>query len=103
MVTDLDSHLVERVLESLDAELRRRERILAAADAKDLMDYQVKRLVDTELGRLPRLVLVIDEFAAMVREIPDFVPGSDRHRAARAVARDPPDSGDAAAGWCCHR
>ncbi|MDX6263508.1 MAG: segregation ATPase FtsK/SpoIIIE, family [Kribbellaceae bacterium] len=75
MVTDLDSHLVERVLESLDAELRRRERILAAADAKDLVDYQVKRQVNTELGRLPRLVLVIDEFAAMVREIPDFVPG----------------------------
>lgn len=75
MVTDLDSHLVERVLESLDAELRRRERILANADAKDLVDYQVKRQVNTELGRLPRLVLVIDEFAAMVQEIPDFVPG----------------------------
>ncbi|WP_328332295.1 FtsK/SpoIIIE domain-containing protein [Kribbella sp. NBC_00382] len=75
MVTDLDSHLVERVLESLEAELRRRERILADADAKDLVDYQAKRLVDPSLGRLPRLVLVIDEFAAMVREIPDFVPG----------------------------
>lgn len=75
MVTDLDSHLVERVLESLEAELRRRERILAAADAKDLPDYQAKRLVNPELGRLPRLVLIIDEFAAMVREIPEFVPG----------------------------
>nr|WP_238357121.1 FtsK/SpoIIIE domain-containing protein [Kribbella italica] len=75
MVTDLDTHLVERVLESLDAELRRRERILADADAKDLPDYQAKRLVNPELGRLPRLVIVIDEFAAMVREIPEFVPG----------------------------
>ncbi|MGW6196254.1 FtsK/SpoIIIE domain-containing protein [Kribbella sp. NPDC055110] len=75
MVTDLDAHLVERVLESLDAELRRRERILANADAKDLPDYQAKRAVDPELARLPRLLLVIDEFAAMVREIPDFVPG----------------------------
>jgi S-DNA-T family DNA segregation ATPase FtsK/SpoIIIE len=75
MVTDLDAHLVERVLESLDAELRRRERILAAADAKDLPDYQAKRAVNPELGRLPRLLLVIDEFATMVREIPDFVPG----------------------------
>ncbi|MGC4936465.1 FtsK/SpoIIIE domain-containing protein [Kribbella sp. DT2] len=75
MVTDLDTHLVERVLESLDAELRRRERILADADAKDLPDYQAKRLVNPDLGRLPRLVIVIDEFAAMVREIPEFVPG----------------------------
>ena len=75
MVTDLDSHLVERVLESLEAELRRRERILAAADAKDLPDYHAKRAVDPELARLPRLLLVIDEFAAMVSEIPEFVPG----------------------------
>lgn len=75
MVTDLDAHLVERVLESLEAELRRRERVLAAAGAKDLPDYQAKRLVDPGLVRLPRLILVIDEFAAMIREIPDFVPG----------------------------
>lgn len=75
MVTDLDAHLVERVLESLEAELRRRERVLAAAGAKDLPDYQAKRQLDPELVRLPRLLLVIDEFAAMVREIPDFVPG----------------------------
>ncbi|MFK4083718.1 FtsK/SpoIIIE domain-containing protein [Kribbella sp. NPDC020789] len=75
MVTDLDSHLVERVLVSLDAELRRRERILAAADAKDLVDYQLKRAADPSIARLPRLLLVIDEFAAMVAEIPDFVPG----------------------------
>ncbi|MGW6281454.1 FtsK/SpoIIIE domain-containing protein [Kribbella sp. NPDC055071] len=75
MVTDLDSHLVQRVLTSLDAELRRRERILAAADAKDLPDYHNKRTVDPKLRRLPRLLLVIDEFAAMVKEIPEFVPG----------------------------
>ncbi|WP_405063541.1 FtsK/SpoIIIE domain-containing protein [Kribbella sp. NBC_01505] len=75
MVTDLDPHLVERVLRSLDAELRRRERVLAAADAKDLPDYQAKRIADPELARLPRLLLVIDEFATMAREIPDFVPG----------------------------
>ena len=31
MVTDLDAHLTERALESLDAELRRRERLLADA------------------------------------------------------------------------
>jgi DNA segregation ATPase FtsK/SpoIIIE, S-DNA-T family len=75
MVTDLDAHLVERVLESLEAELHRRERVLAAAGAKDLPDYQAKRAVDPKLARLPRLLLVIDEFAAMVREVPEFVPG----------------------------
>ena len=39
MVTDLDTHLVERALTSLGAELRRREHLLAAAGAKDLEDY----------------------------------------------------------------
>ena len=39
MVTDLDTHLVERALASLSAELTRREHILAAAGAKDIEDY----------------------------------------------------------------
>ncbi|MFJ5216335.1 FtsK/SpoIIIE domain-containing protein [Streptomyces sp. NPDC088354] len=75
MVTDLDAHLVERALESLGAELRRREHVLAAADAKDHPEYQAKRAADPSLKPLPRLLLVIDEFATLVREVPDFVPG----------------------------
>ena len=39
MVTDLDTHLVERALESLGAELTRREHLLADAGAKDIEDY----------------------------------------------------------------
>lgn len=76
MVTDLDNHLVTRALESLRAELHRREHILADAEAKDIEDFQ--DLLRREPGRyapLPRLLLVIDEFAAMVRELPDFVTG----------------------------
>ncbi|WTW99092.1 FtsK/SpoIIIE domain-containing protein [Streptomycetaceae bacterium NBC_01309] len=75
MVTDLDPHLTERALTSLGAELRRRETILAEAGAKDLPDYQAKRADDPDLDPLPRLVLIIDEFATLVREVPDFVPG----------------------------
>lgn len=43
MVTDLDSHLVQRALTSLSAELTRREHILADAGAKDLPEYQGMR------------------------------------------------------------
>nr|BFE58987.1 FtsK/SpoIIIE domain-containing protein [Dactylosporangium thailandense] len=75
MVTDLDAHLVQRAMDSLGAELRRRERILAAAEAKDLPAYRAKRAADPSLARLPRLLLIIDEFATLVRELPDFVPG----------------------------
>ncbi|WP_320784300.1 FtsK/SpoIIIE domain-containing protein [Streptomyces sp. CRN 30] len=75
MITDLDGHLVERALASLDAELKRRERVLARVEAKDHAEYRAKRARDPKLAPLPRLVLVIDEFATLVRELPDFVPG----------------------------
>ncbi|MGL5826022.1 MAG: FtsK/SpoIIIE domain-containing protein [Nocardioides sp.] len=78
MVTDLDAHLVERALVSLGAELTRREHLLAAADAKDIEDYldiADKRREPNPLAALPRLVIVIDEFASMARELPDFVTG----------------------------
>ncbi|KRV50887.1 cell division protein FtsK [Wenjunlia vitaminophila] len=75
MVTDLDTHLVERALESLGAELRRREHILAAAGTKDLEDYLIAMRRNPSLAPMPRLLLVIDEFASMARELPDFVTG----------------------------
>jgi DNA segregation ATPase FtsK/SpoIIIE, S-DNA-T family len=71
LVTDLDGHLAQRALVSLNAELRRRERILADAAAKDLPDMERR---DPE--RAPAsLAIVIDEFAALAREVPDFVEG----------------------------
>src|SRR6185437_14682574 len=39
MVTDLDGHLTERALQSLNAELKRRELLLGALGAKDVEDY----------------------------------------------------------------
>jgi S-DNA-T family DNA segregation ATPase FtsK/SpoIIIE len=70
MVTDLDGHLVNRALSALRAELRRREALLAEASAKDIEDYWA-----ITGGRLPRLVIVIDEFASLVEEVPEFVSG----------------------------
>ena len=75
MVTDLDNHLVSRALVSLGAELRRREHLLAGPGAKDLEDYWAVQRSRPELPAIPRLVLVIDEFASLVAELPDFVQG----------------------------
>lgn len=75
LVTDLDTHLVERALVSLGAELTHREHLLAAAGAKDLDDYIDYASRRPELVPIPRLVIVIDEFASMARELPDFVTG----------------------------
>ncbi|WP_370097642.1 FtsK/SpoIIIE domain-containing protein [Streptacidiphilus sp. MAP12-20] len=75
LVTDLDTHLVERALTSLGAELTHREHLLAAAGAKDLEDYLDYAARRPELTPIPRLLIVIDEFASMARELPDFVTG----------------------------
>jgi S-DNA-T family DNA segregation ATPase FtsK/SpoIIIE len=69
LVTDLDSHLVERALVSLTAELRRREQLLDEAGVKDIDELRGGG------RRLARLVIVIDEFASLVEELPDFVRG----------------------------
>lgn len=68
VVTDLDDRLAERALSSLDAEIRRRERLLRAAAADDLDAYR-----HMGSGPLPRLVVVIDEFAAMAADLPGFL------------------------------
>jgi S-DNA-T family DNA segregation ATPase FtsK/SpoIIIE len=73
MVTDLDGHLTERALSSLGAELRRRETVLRNGGCKDIDDY----LASTSAAdpSLHRLVLVVDEFATLAEELPDFVGG----------------------------
>src|SRR5690242_6967927 len=77
MVSDLDGHLTVRALDSLGAELKRREEMLLHAGAKDIEDYWDTRRLrpGLNLEPMPRLVLIIDEFAAMVAELPDFVHG----------------------------
>ena len=69
MVTDLDDQLGERALRAMEAELRRRERQLRAAGVDNLPEYV--RLGTAE--PMPRLVVVIDEFATMATELPDFL------------------------------
>ncbi len=81
VVTDLDPHLTERAITSLTAELRRRERALADAGATDIEGYWSATGAHRHGAGapaavvLPRLVLVIDEFATLADELPDFVDG----------------------------
>jgi len=71
LVTDLTPHLVRRALTSLRAELHYREHLLNRKKAKDLIELEKRG--DPECP--PALILVIDEFAALVGEIPEFVDG----------------------------
>lgn len=61
-ITDLDARGAARALASLRAELAHRERTLAAAAARSIDEFAV----------LARLVIVVDEFAAMLDEHPDL-------------------------------
>ncbi|HEY7718168.1 MAG TPA: FtsK/SpoIIIE domain-containing protein, partial [Pedococcus sp.] len=71
LVTDLSPHLVRRALASLSAELRHREHILAKYKAKDLVELERRG----EVAAPPSLIIVVDEFAALVQEVPEFVDG----------------------------
>jgi len=71
LVTDLDQHLVRRALTSLRAELRHREEVLNHRKAKDLLELEERG----DPSCPPALILVIDEFAALVGEVPEFVDG----------------------------
>ncbi|UWF78288.1 FtsK/SpoIIIE domain-containing protein [Microbacterium neungamense] len=62
VVTDLDAGGAQRGVRSLTAELRRREAVLAQAGARDIRDCP----------GLGRLVIVVDEFAALLSEHADL-------------------------------
>ncbi|HLS49039.1 MAG TPA: FtsK/SpoIIIE domain-containing protein [Actinomycetaceae bacterium] len=71
LVTDLSPHLVRRALTSLRAELQYREHLLNRKGAKDLL--ALERTGDPECP--PSLVIIVDEFAALATEVPEFVDG----------------------------
>jgi DNA segregation ATPase FtsK/SpoIIIE, S-DNA-T family len=73
VLTDLDAASTRRALLSLTAEVRRREARLAAAGAVDLDSYLTPAGAPAE--RMPRLLIVVDEFAVLAVEQPDFVGG----------------------------
>ena len=75
LVTNLDGHLTERALVSLDAELKRREQALKDRGVPDIDGAWEQDEAAAAAAGLTRLVIVIDEFAELARELPDFVSG----------------------------
>jgi S-DNA-T family DNA segregation ATPase FtsK/SpoIIIE len=71
LVTDLTKPLVRRALTSLRAEVTRREHLLHAKGAKDLESLERRGDPDAP----PSLLIVVDEFAALARDVPEFVDG----------------------------
>ena len=71
LVTDLSPRLVHRALTSLRAELRYREELFAECGVKDLVSME--RRSDPAAPAI--LVIVIDEFAALAADVPEFIDG----------------------------
>lgn len=63
VITDLDGTGARRAIESLRAEVRWREAELGRVGARDVLDPRVD---------IPRLVIVVDEFAALLGEHPEL-------------------------------
>ena len=68
--------LANRLLDSLRAELDyRKARFKDAGHVGDLGGYRRQRGQNPQLPAIARLVIVVDEFAELKQEIPDFVDG----------------------------
>ena len=70
-ITDLTPALVARALTSLGAEITAREELLGRYEVKDLI--QLER--ENPEAAPPSLLICVDEFAALTKEVPEFVDG----------------------------
>lgn len=70
-ISNLDEQLADRALRSLEAEMQRRQRVFAAAgEGIDNLDAY---WATSPSEPMPRLLLVVDEFAMLAKEHPDVL------------------------------
>ncbi|KAF6580622.1 type VII secretion protein EssC [Paenibacillus sp. EKM211P] len=72
-ITNLDNNLIERAKISLKAELVRRQKILNDAGNLQHIDEYYRLLRQRQEQPLPHLVIIIDEFAQLKRDQPEFM------------------------------
>lgn len=65
LVTNQDIRAFERTMVMLEAEVKRRQQVLDAAETSTLEAYRTKRMSDASLAAMPRLLVVVDEFSEL--------------------------------------
>lgn len=70
-ISNLDEQLAERALRALEAEMRYRQRVFA--DAGEGIDNLDAYLATNPTEPMPRLLVVVDEFAMLAKEFPDVL------------------------------
>ena len=72
-ITDIDGREIQRSLLSIRAELDRRKELFAEADVSNIDDY-IRKFRRGEVSvALPHLVLIVDEFAELKADQPEFM------------------------------
>ncbi len=73
-ITNLEGNLARRALAAVKTELKRRQRALAGAGVNHVDEYiALRRQGRSDLAPLPHLILIVDEFAELKEEQPEFI------------------------------
>lgn len=72
-ITNIDGKEIDRSLKSIKAELQKRQRLFAEADVNHIDKYIKKYKAGEVKIPIPHLILIVDEFAELKAEQPDFM------------------------------
>lgn len=79
VLTNLDGFLVERALEALRSEIIARQTLLKQRSLRDIAQYHrlytttPAQMTESGYQSLPHLLIIVDEFAQLAREMPEFL------------------------------
>ena len=72
-ITNIDGKEIDRSLKSIKAELQKRQRLFAEAEVNHIDKY-IKKFKSGEVAEpLPHLIIIVDEFAELKAEQPEFM------------------------------
>lgn len=72
-ITNIDGKEIDRSLKSIKAELQKRQRLFAEAEVNHIDKYIRKFKSGEVVTPLPHLILIVDEFAELKAEQPEFM------------------------------
>ena len=73
-ITNIDGNQINRTLKSIEAELKRRQRLFSQFDVNHIDKYmQLYRTNKNSMEPLPHLIIIADEFAELKSEQPEFM------------------------------
>jgi S-DNA-T family DNA segregation ATPase FtsK/SpoIIIE len=75
VITNLadEIHLVDRMRDSINGEMIRRQELLRESGYSSLFEYEKARNAGAEITPLPSLLIIVDEFSELLASKPEFV------------------------------